>query len=69
MLKGAGTWDCKWLKVVWFDMSGIGESPAEIKNVLTVTNIFYSSIPSQFFKTQMQLIRELGTVPKYFEVE
>jgi hypothetical protein len=50
-------------------MSGIGESPAEIKNVLTVTNIFYSSIPSQFFKTQMQLIRELGTVPKYFEVE
>jgi hypothetical protein len=30
-LKGTGTRDSKWLKVVWHDGSWLGESPADIQ--------------------------------------
>ncbi len=40
-LKGTGTRDYNWLKVVWYDGSWLGESPADIQNFLTVSLILY----------------------------
>jgi hypothetical protein len=40
-LKGTGTRDYNWLKVVWHDGSWLGESPADIQKIFTVPLILY----------------------------
>jgi hypothetical protein len=42
-LQGTGTRDYNWLKVVWYDGSWLGESPADFQKILTVPLILHQN--------------------------